>query len=70
MKGADGPDLEFRLSSLYKQINDLEKRLGRVHEALKADVSEIVVNGDLSVIWCSSAERLRLHEFTLDFVNC
>jgi len=69
MKGTNSPDLELRLPSLDKQINDLEKRLGCVHEALKADVSEIVVNGDLGVCW-GSAERLRLLEFMLDFVNC
>ena len=68
MKGTDSSDLELLLPGLYKQINDLKKRLGCVNIALKADVSKIILNGDL-LSRCNGAGGLWLLEFRLDFVN-
>jgi len=68
VKGADSSDLELLLPGLYKQINDLKKRLGCVNIALKADVSEIILNGDL-LSRCGSKGGFWLLEFRFDFVN-
>jgi hypothetical protein len=69
VQGADNSYLELLLPGLYKQINDLKKRLECVKIALKADVSEIILNGDL-LSGCDSAGGFWLLEVRLDFVNC
>ena len=68
MKSANSPDLELLLLSLYEQINDFKKGFGCVNIALEADVSEVVLNGDL-VTRCGSATGCWLLKFRSDSIS-